>query len=353
MRSLETSGAVVEIEPSTSTSRRSRDGLLDLLAVGERPLDGDVAGELLPLGEGLPAGAGHVHERLAVGVVGEQAVDPLELEAEVAAGAGLGEGLLLGLGGPTDPWPGPRSEASDADGGDGGEQEPLGAGRRPRRGWWPGRRRRRSRRCACACVSNWSAACSTAMWRASTSSMMAASSGAEPMASASEVRSPSARRSASAAPHTRRWSSGGEHLDGLAAVAAGGQVGGAEAHHAASGPRVEAEPGEQVAAAVGVGELGGDVAGPVDVDDAVPAARGAEHGEVPAAALLELQVEARAAAAEGADQLADQALSLHPSHPGHHGEPGVQIKGQGVVASLDHQPFHAHDQVDRRSRRVT
>ena len=56
-------------------------------------------------------------------------------------------------------------------------------------------------------VSKRSAACSTAKWRASTSSIMAASSGAEPMASASDVRSPSACRSAVAAAHTRRWSS--------------------------------------------------------------------------------------------------------------------------------------------------
>ena len=79
---------------------------------------------------------------------------------------------------------------------------------------------------------------------------------------------------------------------------------------AAGRARVEAELGEQVAAAVGVGELGGDVPGPVDVDDPVPAAGGPEHGQVAAAALLELEVEARAAAAERTDELADQALAL-------------------------------------------
>ena len=109
-------------------------GLLDLLAVGERPVDRDVAGELLPLGEGRPAGAGHVHEDLAVGVVGEQAVDPLELEPEVAVGAGVLEGLLLG------PAARPtlaraRSDASTRGERDGDEQEPGGAGRAPRPGW--------------------------------------------------------------------------------------------------------------------------------------------------------------------------------------------------------------------------
>ena len=91
-----------------------------------------------------------------------------------------------------------------------------------------------------------------------------------------------------------------------------------------------------------VRELGGDVAGPVDVDDAVPTARRAEHGEVTAAALLELEVQAGAAAAQGADQLTDQALPLDSAHPGHDGESWVQIEGEGVLAGLDHQTFYAH-----------
>ena len=60
----------------------------------------------------------------------------------------------------------------------------------------------------------------------------------------------------------------GQHLDGLAAVAARGQVGGAEAHRRVE-RRAESRPRwvEEVAAAVVVRELGGDVTGPVDVDD--------------------------------------------------------------------------------------
>ena len=110
---------------------------------------------------------------------------------------------------------------------------------------------------------------------------------------------------------------------------------------------VEAEPGQEAAAPVSIGELGRDVEGSVDVDDPVPAAGGPEHREVPSAALLDLEVEAWTTAAERADQLAHQALSLHPPDPGHDGEPGVQIEGEGVLASLDHQTFDAHDQGDR------
>lgn len=99
---------------------------------------------------------------------------------------------------------------------------------------------------------------------------------------------------------------------------------------------------EQVAVAVGVRELGRDVLGQIDVDDAVPARRRAEEGEVPTAALLDLHVEAGAAACEGADDLAHEALPLHLSHPRHHRQPGVQVQGQRVVPCLDHEPFHAH-----------
>ena len=171
---------------------------------------------------------------------------------------------------------------------------------------------------------------------------MAASSGAEPIASASEVRYHSALRSAvGGVPHASLVE-GGQHVDGLASVAARRQVGGAEAHHATGGLRVEAEVGEQAAVAVLARELGRDVTRPVDVDDPRPTARRAEHGEVPAAALLQLEVQSRTAAAQRADQLADQAFALDAPDARHDGEPWVQIEGQGVLAGLDHQSFHAH-----------
>ena len=168
------------------------------------------------------------------------------------------------------------------------------------------------------------------------------------MASASEVRYHSALRSAvGGVPHAALVE-GRQHVDGLASVAARRQVRGAEAHHATGGLRVEAEVGEQAAVAVVAGELGRDVTGPVDVHDPRPAARRAEHGEVPAAALLQLEVQAGTAAAQRADELADQALALDAPDARHDGEPGVQIEGQGVLAGLDHKSFHAHDREDRR-----
>ena len=337
-----TSGAVGESEPSASTSRRSREASSISSRLASAHSTGMSPASCCHSARAGPAGTGHVHERLAAGVVGEQAVDPLELEARGSCWAPASASACSSASAAR-----PTRGAGQEGRGDADERRWPRTGARRRR---PGRRPGMvsaaqappMQKVRLRVVSNRSAACSTAMWRASTSSIMAASSGADPMASASDVRSPSARRSASAAAHTRRWSRAARTSTAWPRLRAGGQVGGAEAHQAAGGTRVEAELGEQVAAAVGVGELGGHVAGAVDVDDAVPAARGPEHGEVPTAALLELEVQPGRLPPEGADELADEALALDPSHPGHDGQPGVEIEGQGVLPGLDDQTFHAH-----------
>ena len=182
------------------------------------------------------------------------------------------------------------------------------------------------------------------MWRASTSSIMAASSGAEPMASASDVRSPSALPERRRRRPTAALVEGRQDLDGLAVGRGWSARSAAPKRMSAAGaPRVEAELGEQVAVAVVVGELGGDVRARSTSTIRWPAGRRAEHGQVPAAALLELEVEPRPAAAERADQLADQALALDAPDPGDDRQAGVEIEGEGVLAGLDHQSFHAHD----------
>ena len=130
------------------------------------------------------------------------------------------------------------------------------------------------------------------------------------MASASVVRSPSARRRLSAAAHSRRWSRAARISTALVRLLLVARS--AAPKRIVRRAVVESRPRRcsRSQAAVGVGELAGDVLGPVHVDDAVAADRGAEHGEVAAAALLELDVDARAAAAQGADELADQAVPL-------------------------------------------
>ena len=81
---------------------------------------------------------------------------------------------------------------------------------------------------------------------------------------------------------------------------------------------------EEVDAPCGAGELAAHVGGGVDVDDPVTAAVGAEHGEVTAAVLDDLGVDAGPAAPQRTDQLADQAVTLDATHPGDDGEPRVQ-----------------------------
>src|SRR4051794_22386335 len=99
---------------------------------------------------------------------------------------------------------------------------------------------------------------------------------------------------------------------------------------------------EQVDAAVGHGELAADVTGGVDVDNAVTAAFGPEHGQVAAVVLGDLGVDARPSTAERADELAGEALPFHPAQPRDHGEPGMEAEAERVGASVNDQPLVAH-----------
>ena len=134
----------------------------------------------------------------------------------------------------------------------------------------------------------------------------------------------------------------GEDLDGLAPIAARRQVTAPEPHGPPGGRLVQSEVFEQIAVAGGVRHLGGDVSRSIDVDDAVPAVRRTEHREVATAALLQLDVHARAAPTQRTDDLADQALSLDPAHPRHDREVGVEIEREGVLPGFDDQPLHSH-----------
>src|SRR5581483_8117057 len=99
---------------------------------------------------------------------------------------------------------------------------------------------------------------------------------------------------------------------------------------------------EHVDATLGGGELPADVGGPVDVDDSVPAALGAEHGEMPAVVELQLGVDPAAAAPECADELAGEALPLERADARDDREPGVQRDAERVRSGLDDQPLVAH-----------
>ena len=74
----------------------------------------------------------------------------------------------------------------------------------------------------------------------------------------------------------------------------------------------------------------------------MPAGGGPEHGEVAALPLLDLEVQPGAATAEGADELADEALALDPPHPGDDRQTGVEVEREGVLPGFDDQPLHSH-----------
>ena len=100
---------------------------------------------------------------------------------------------------------------------------------------------------------------------------------------------------------------------------------------------------------LGVDELGGDVAGPVDVDDPALAAVGAEHGQAAAGVLDGLDVDAGPGAGEGAEQLADQGVALELTDAGDHRQARVQVEGERVATCFDDQPLEPHA---RRSTRI-
>ena len=134
-----------------------------------------------------------------------------------------------------------------------------------------------------------------------------------------------------------------EDLDGLAPVRAGGQVGGAEAHQR-GGRR----------ASRGRAGRAGCSSPSASVNSAVTSrARststmrcrpvvGRNTARCRPLPLLELEVQPGSGARQGADELADEALALDPTHPGHDRQPGVEVEREGVLPGFDDQPLHSH-----------
>lgn len=145
----------------------------------------------------------------------------------------------------------------------------------------------------------------------------------------------------------------GEHLHGATAVARRREVSGCEAHDVARSCDVHAEVREQVAAASPANQLSGDVAGCIEVDQALATVGRPEHGEVRAVSPFELEVHAGSSAAQRADQLPREAVPFRLPHARQQGHAWVEIQRKGALARLDDQPFHAHHlRIGARHRRL-
>ena len=79
-----------------------------------------------------------------------------------------------------------------------------------------------------------------------------------------------------------------------------------------------------------------------DVDDAMTATVGSEHGEVGAVVVGELEVDTGPLRVERTDQLVDQAVPFQPPDTGHDGDVGAEIKGERPVSGLDRHTVDAH-----------
>ena len=134
----------------------------------------------------------------------------------------------------------------------------------------------------------------------------------------------------------------GELAHEVRTLARGREVGAAETHAPAGAAAIDAGVLEEVDAPVGGRELFAHVGRGVDVDHAVASTGGPEHGEVAAVVLDELGVDSGAAAPEGTDELADEAVALELTHAGDDRQPGMQVERERVGSRLDHESLISH-----------
>lgn len=130
--------------------------------------------------------------------------------------------------------------------------------------------------------------------------------------------------------------------DQLIALSAGGQVRTGEAQVAARRALVEPLLGQEVDAPVGRGELGAHILGGVDVDHEVLAGLGPKDGQAASVVLYQLHMDPRSSAPQGAEELADQSISLCVANAGDHGETGMDDQREPIRACLYNHPLETH-----------
>ena len=141
---------------------------------------------------------------------------------------------------------------------------------------------------------------------------------------------------------------GGEQCDALADRVDRREVVRAHDQMGPSRVRVEAGARQQIDLAARAHELVADVLCSGHVDDAVALALRTEDREVPTRCVAQLEVHAGAAAAERADDLADEALTLGRAEARDDRKPRMEVERERAAARLDddslalHQPSNRH-----------
>ncbi len=143
----------------------------------------------------------------------------------------------------------------------------------------------------------------------------------------------------------------GEQRDALADRIDRGEVVRADDQVAPRRVGVEAGSAQQIDLAPGADELVAHVLGGRHVDHPMPLALRAEDREVAAGGVAELEVDAGAAAAERADDLADEAVALSRPEAGDDGQPGMEVERERAAARLDDDSLALHQPSDRQAGR--